>query len=50
VADNYSAVRDALCFAREEYRAVAENSFKTSFLGKGAKKNLLAELGSYFEM
>ena len=50
VADNYSAVRDGLDFAREEFRAVAENSFKASFLGEGEKKDLLAELGSYFEM
>jgi adenine deaminase len=50
VADNYSAVRDGLGFAREEFRAVAENSFKASFLGEGEKKDLLAELGSYFEM
>jgi adenine deaminase len=35
VADNYSAVRDGLGFAREEFRAVAENSFKASFLGEG---------------
>jgi adenine deaminase len=50
VADNYSAVRDGLGFAREEFRAVAENSFKASFLGEGEKKDLLAELGSNFEM
>ena len=50
VADNYSAVRDGLGFAREEFRAVAENSFKASFLGEGEKKDLLAELGSYLEM
>jgi adenosine deaminase len=45
VADNYSAVRDGLGFSREEFRAVAENSFKASFLGE--KKRLLEELGSY---
>jgi adenosine deaminase len=50
VADNYSAVRDGLNFAREEFRAVAENSFKASFLGEGEKRRLLEELRSYFEM
>jgi adenosine deaminase len=50
VADNYSAVRDGLGFAREDFRTVAENSFKASFLGEGEKKRLLEELGSYFEM
>ena len=35
VADNYSAVRDGLGFSREEFRAVAENSFKASFLAEG---------------
>lgn len=50
VADNYSAVWDGLGFALEEFRAVAENSFKASFLGEGEKKWLLEELGSYFEM
>ena len=49
VADNYSAVRDGLNFAREEFRAVAENSFKASFLGEGEKRRLLEELRSYFE-
>lgn len=46
VADNYSAVRDELDFTSEEFRAVAENSFRASFLGE--KKKLLEELGSYF--
>ena len=45
VADNYSAVRDGLDFSRGEFRAVAENSFKASFLGEN--KRLLEELGSY---
>jgi adenosine deaminase len=36
-----------LGFSREEFRAVAENSFKASFLGEGEKKRLLEELGSY---
>ena len=49
VADNYSAVRDGLGFAREEFRAVAENSFRASFLDEGEKRKQLAELASYFE-
>jgi adenosine deaminase len=49
VADNYSAVRDGLGFAREEFRAVAENSFRASFLKEGEKSKHLAELASYFE-
>ena len=50
VAENYSAVRDGLGFSREEFRAVAENSFKASFLGADEKKGLLEELGTHFEM
>jgi adenine deaminase len=50
VADNYSAVRDGLCFSREEFRAVAENSFKASFLGEHERKELLEELGTHFEV
>jgi adenosine deaminase len=50
MADNYCAVRDGLGFSREEFRAVAENSFKASFLSEGEKKSLLEKLGSYFEM
>jgi adenosine deaminase len=49
VADNYSAVRDGLGFAREDFRAVVENSFLASFLGEGEKRNHLEELASYFE-
>jgi adenosine deaminase len=49
VADNYCAVRDGLGFAREDFRAVAENSFRASFLGEGEKKELLEVLASYFE-
>ena len=49
VADNYCAVRDGLGFAREDFRAVAENSFRASFLGEGKKKELLEVLASYFE-
>ena len=50
VADNFSAVRDGLGFSREEFRAVAENSFKASFLSDGEKKGLLEELGAHFEI
>jgi adenosine deaminase len=50
VADNYSAVRDGLGFSSEEFRAVAENSFKASFLSEGEKDKLLEELRSYFEV
>jgi adenosine deaminase len=49
VAENYSAVRDGLGFSAEEFRAVAENSFRASFLGGGEKGKLLEELVSYFE-
>src|SRR5919107_3346084 len=48
-ADNYCAVRDGLGFAREDFRAVAENSFRASFLEEGEKSKQLAELASYFE-
>jgi adenosine deaminase len=50
VADNFSALRDGLGFSREQLRAVAENSFKASFLGEGAKNRLLEELKSYVGM
>jgi adenosine deaminase len=50
VADNFSAVRNGLGFSREEFRAVAETSFKASFLDEGKMNRLLGELGSYFEM
>jgi adenosine deaminase len=49
VADNYSAVRDGLGFAREEFQAVAENSFLASFLEEGEKRKLLEEIASHFE-
>jgi hypothetical protein len=39
VAGNYSAVRDEPDFTSEEFRVVAEHSFKVSSLGKGEKKN-----------
>src|ERR687893_412635 len=47
VADNYLAVRDGLGFDREDFRTVAENSFRASFLGEGEKKKLLEVLASY---
>jgi adenine deaminase len=49
VADNYSALRDGLGFTRGEFLAVAENSFRASFLDGGEKGRLLEELASYFE-
>jgi adenosine deaminase len=49
VADNYSAVKDRLGFSLEEFRAVAENSFRASFMDEGEKGKLLEELASYFE-
>src|SRR5215211_4913166 len=49
VAENYSAVRDRLSFAREDFRAVAENSFRASFLDASEKKIQLEELASYFQ-
>ena len=49
VADNYLAVRDGLGFTREEFRKVAENSFRASFLGEGHKRRLLGELAAYLE-
>jgi adenosine deaminase len=48
VAENYSAVRDGLDFAREDFRAVAENSFKASFLGEDEKEQL-EKRASYFQ-
>lgn len=49
VAENYAALRDGLGFGREEFHAVAENSFRASFLDDGQKKRLLHELASYLE-
>src|SRR5918998_2698720 len=49
VADNYLAVRNGLGFDREDFRPVAENSFRASFLGEGEKKKLLGELAAYLE-
>jgi adenosine deaminase len=48
-ADNYFAVRDGLDFTREDFRTVAENSFRASFIDEAEKKKLLDELASYFE-
>jgi len=50
VADNFSAVRDGLRFSRGEFRAVAENSFKASFLDEDAMNRMLEELKSYLGM
>jgi adenosine deaminase len=50
VVENYAALRDGLGFGREDFRAVAENSFKASFLEENEKKRALQELASYFEM
>jgi len=49
VADNYAALRDGLGFGPGEFRAVAENSFRASFLEDGEKKKLLHEVATYFE-
>jgi len=48
VAENYAALRDGLGFGREEFRVVAENSFKASFLDEGEKEKRLHEIASYF--
>jgi adenosine deaminase len=49
VAENYAALRDGLGFGREDFRAVAENSFRASFLGEADKEKRLREVASYFE-
>ena len=49
VVENYAALRDGLGFGREDFRAVAENSFEASFLDEGEKKRRLREIASYFE-
>ena len=49
VVENYAALRDGLGFGREDFRAVAENSFEASFLDDGEKKRRLHELAAYFE-
>ncbi len=49
VAENYAALRDGLGFDREDFRAVAENSFGASFLDEGEKKKRLHEIALSFE-
>jgi adenosine deaminase len=49
VVENYAALREGLGFDREDFRAVAENSFEASFLDEGEKKRRLREIASYFE-
>ena len=49
VVENYAALRDGLGFGREDFRAVAENSFRASFLDEGKKEKRLHEIASYFE-
>ena len=48
VADNFLAIKDGLAFTREDFRTVAENSFRASFIDEAEKKKLLGELASYF--
>ena len=48
VAENYAALRDGLGFGREEFRAVAENSFEASFLDPEEKAVRLREVASFF--
>ena len=47
VVENYAALRDGLGFGREDFRSVAENSFRASFLDEGEKKRRLQELAFY---
>jgi adenosine deaminase len=49
VAENYAALRDGLGFGREEFRAVAENSFLASFLEPEEKAMRLREVASFFD-
>ena len=49
VAENYAALRDGLGLGREDFRAVAENSFRASFLDDVDKEKRLREVASYFE-
>ena len=49
VAENYAALRDGLGFGSEDFRAVAENSFRASFLDETEKGRRLHEVASYFE-
>ena len=48
VADNFLAIKDGLAFTREDFRTVAENSLRASFIDEAEKKKLLDELASYF--
>jgi adenosine deaminase len=48
VADNLQAIKDGLGFTREDFRKVAENSFRASFIDEAEKERLLNELASYF--
>ena len=48
VAENYAALRDGLGFGREDFRAVAENSFRASFLDESDKERRLHEVASFF--
>jgi adenine deaminase len=48
VADNFLATKDGLAFTREDFRTVAENSFRASFIDEAEKQKLLDELASYF--
>jgi len=48
VADNFQAIKDGLAFTREDFRTVAENSFRASFIDEAEKRKLLDELASYF--
>jgi adenosine deaminase len=47
VADNFLAIKSGLAFTREDFRKVAENSFRASFIDEAEKKKLLDELASY---
>jgi len=49
VSENYEALRDGLGFGREEFRAVAENSFRASFLEDGEKNRRRHEIASYLD-
>lgn len=49
VGDNYCAVRDGLRLTREDFRRVAENSFRASFLDEERKQQLLSELEAYLK-
>jgi len=48
VADNFLPTKDGLAFTREDFRTVAENSFRASFIDEAEKQKLLDELASYF--